>query len=104
MKLEKNYGNLFPYSLYPADAGDRVVLQLTELRDSAGLGVPHVDRVSQTHTQDITATPINEVQIKIVLQIRGVQDLVGNLVYITRLLPRCLQNALAVVPDRRETV
>jgi hypothetical protein len=90
--------------LNPAHTGDSIVLQLTELSNSARLGVPHVDGVSQTDTQDVAAAPVNQVQVEIVLQIWSIEDLERDLVDVAGLLSRCFKNALAFISNGRGTV
>lgn len=92
------------YSLNPADAGHHVVLEIAQLRHFARSRIPHVNATSKSDSQDIATPPIDQIQIKIVLQIRRIEHLVGHLADGAGLSARTEQHALTVETHRRETV
>lgn len=89
------------YPLYPTDAGDRIILEVTQFVDAACERIPHVHGAAETDAQNIAATPIHQVEVKVVLEVGGVKYFVGDLVHVARLPAGSLQNALAVVTDGR---
>jgi hypothetical protein len=68
------------------------------------VGVPHVDGTGQSNAKNIAAAPVDQIQIEIILEIWGIQDLVGDLVHIPRLFAGCFQDTLAAISNRRKTV
>lgn len=90
--------------LNPAHTGHSIVLQLTELGHSAGLGIPHVDGVCQADTQHVAAAPVYQVQVEIILQIGSIENLERNLIDVAGLLPRGFKDALGLIPNWGGTV
>ena len=90
----------------PGDGRDGVVVggQVTEPGDLAGAGRPQVDAGPEAHTQHVLAGPVDEIQIEVVLELGGVQDLEGDLGDLARGLARGAQKLLGFRRDRGQAV
>ena len=63
-----------------------VVLSVEQLLDLARLRVPEVDGLRQAHGEDVARAPIKKVQVVVVDQVRGVEDLLRELWYAAKVL------------------
>mmetsp|Transcript_31408 Transcript_31408/g.59737 ORF Transcript_31408/g.59737 Transcript_31408/m.59737 type:complete len:488 (-) Transcript_31408:17-1480(-) len=68
-------------ALAPRDGGDGVLggTQIAELGDAGGGGAPEVDAASESDGEDVLGGPVDEVEVKVVLERRRVEDLCGHL-------------------------
>ena len=70
-------GNMLSALLHPAQATDvalSTVLKRHQLVDLAGSGVPEVDRLGESNSQNVRGAPGEQVQVVVVQDIRGVQN------------------------------
>jgi hypothetical protein len=57
----------------PANASDLFVVGHTaQPLDLRGVGTPHVDRVVEPYCQHVLLAPVQQVQVEVILQIRGI--------------------------------
>ena len=54
----------------------------------AGAGAPQVDTGAQSNAEHVEGRPVNQVQVEVVLQLRGVQDFEGDLRDLSGWFPR----------------
>lgn len=67
--------------LAPANTSDLVIHRhLTELVDLASVGRPNVHTSVQADSQHVLRTPVDEVQVEVILKLWGIQYLEWNLV------------------------
>lgn len=64
----------------PADAGDLIVLELAQLFDLGCTSTPYINCSIQPDGKHILSTPINQIKIEIILQLRSVKYLEWNFV------------------------
>jgi len=70
-------------TLTPRDRGDLVnIAEVDELIDTAGVGVPDVDTLAESHCQLVRLAPVHQVQVEVITQvgrIKYTEGLLGNL-------------------------
>ena len=74
----------------PAERGHVGLLarRLHELLDRAVVGVPQVDGVAQRDAEHVVRRPIEQVEVVVVEELRRVEDALGRLRDVARVLPR----------------
>lgn len=82
-----------PNLLHPCNGTDCITraAQVAQLGDSSIMSCPQVDTSTQTDAKDVRARPIDEIEIKVVRKIRGIEDPI-----------RCLANAAKLAAWRFE--
>ena len=76
----------------PADGGDSVgQAEVTQLGDLRVVGIPEVDIGGKADCQEVLRTPIDEIEVKVVLQSWCIQNLERNLVELPLHLDRPYQ-------------
>jgi len=75
-------------SFHPRNRGHYVVVVLSveQLLNLSGLRVPQVDRLREAHREDVARAPVQEVEVVVIDEVRGVEDLLRELRY----APQCL--------------
>jgi hypothetical protein len=80
------YGQMLA-SIAPANARDGVIgWQLCQLLDLGGACAPDIDSAIEAHGQYVLATPVHQVEVEIILELRGIENLKWRLVDFARLL------------------
>lgn len=62
----------------------------------AGAGTPQVDAGPQAHAQQVSRRPVHQVEVEVILQLWGIQDLEGDLGDLAGRFPRRAQEFVTV--------
>ena len=82
-----------PNLLYPCNRTDGITscTQVAQLGDSGIMSCPKVDTATQTDAENVRSRPIDEIEIKVVCKIRGIENPVGCLADAAKLATRRLE-------------
>lgn len=80
--------------LIPMDAADRVGIGVQKLEDFVAVCIPEIESWVKSDRQYVARRPLEEIEVEVILEARGVKDLEGSL----RDVPVLWIKALPLVP------